>query len=233
MAGDWREQQREATGEEIRRIAWAHMAEGGAETLSLRAIAREMGMTAPALYRYFGSKDELVTALVLDGFHGMADAIEAGAGAQGNDPLRRLVGGLLAFRRWAVENPAAFSLVYGTPIPGYEAPAEETVPAAARSMVLLVEALGAAGPPRLPEVPPALRKQIEERMAAYGYAVPVGLFYAAISLWAHLHGLISLELYGHLEPVSGGAGAFYRQEVAARLAALGLDVESTLQEMES
>src|SRR4030095_17139404 len=139
-----RERVRQATVEEIKAVARAQMAAEGTAGVSLRAIAREMGMTAPALYRYFGSRDDLVTALVTDAYDALADAMEAAVAAvpagRHADRVRAAFG---AFRAWGIEHPTEFALIFGSPIPGYVAP-EATRPAGRRSPDLLGRVLAPA-----------------------------------------------------------------------------------------
>ncbi|HJW64451.1 MAG TPA: TetR/AcrR family transcriptional regulator, partial [Actinomycetes bacterium] len=127
-----RERVRHATAAEIKAVARAQMAANGTAGVTLRAIAREMGMTAPALYRYFGSRDDLVTALVTDAYDALADAMEAAVDAvapgRHTDRVRAAFG---AFRAWGLEHPTEFALIFGSPIPGYVAP-EATRPAGTR-----------------------------------------------------------------------------------------------------
>ena len=117
---------REQVRGEVQAHAWDQIAEAGASALSLKAIAKLMGMTAPALYRYFAGRDELLTGLILSAYEELAVVIE-GADAPDEpsaDRLRRLAE---ALRRWALANPHRYLLLYGTPVPGYSAPPEATV----------------------------------------------------------------------------------------------------------
>src|SRR5215218_7540265 len=135
---------REATVAEIKAVARAQMAAEGTAGVTLRAIAREMGMTAPALYRYFGSRDDLVTALVADAYEALADAMEAAvaaAGAGGHAERMRAAFG--AFPAWGLEHPTEFALIFGSPNPGYVAP-EATRPAGLRYTNLLAGLLAEA-----------------------------------------------------------------------------------------
>ena len=114
-----RERVRQATVEEIKAVARAQMAAEGTAGVTLRAIAREMGMTAPALYRYFGSRDDLVTALVTDAYDALADVMEAAVEAAGpGGHAERVRAAFGAFRTWGLERPTEFALIFGSPIPG-------------------------------------------------------------------------------------------------------------------
>jgi AcrR family transcriptional regulator len=202
---------RDATTAEIKQVAQRQMAEQGTAALSLRAIAREMGMTAPAIYRYFARRDELITALILDAYHALADAIEhAAATAPADDARERLRAAALRYREWALAHPVEYQLILGNPIPGYSAPAEVTMPAARRTMRVFVELTSQANGNLLPFDTPALG-QVTRPEALYG----------VLSAWAQLHGLITLEMFHHLQPIIGDAETLYRTEVDALLAQLG------------
>jgi AcrR family transcriptional regulator len=111
-----RERLRAATTSEIKQIARQQMAQKGAAALSLRAIAREMGMTSPALYRYFASRDDLVTALIVDAYNSLADALEAARhGCPPTDHKQRLLEMGLAYRNWAISHAQDYTLIFGTP----------------------------------------------------------------------------------------------------------------------
>src|SRR3954454_14822783 len=135
-----REQQYAATSAEIKDIARRLMAEHGTAGLSIREVAREMRMTAPALYHYFANRDALITALILDAFNALADALEqARADAATYTPVQQLKAVLIGYRAWALAHPIDFQLIYGNPIPGYEARREVTVPAVARGFQVIIE----------------------------------------------------------------------------------------------
>ncbi|MDI5964987.1 TetR/AcrR family transcriptional regulator [Streptantibioticus silvisoli] len=119
-----RERYRQQVREEIKGHAWAQVAGSGASALSLNAIAKLMGLSGPALYRYYANRDELVTELVLDAYRELAEVNRAAAAAA--IPERRLADLATATRRWALANPHRYLLIYGTPVPGYSAPPEAT-----------------------------------------------------------------------------------------------------------
>ncbi|MFF9012781.1 TetR/AcrR family transcriptional regulator [Streptomyces sp. NPDC014870] len=119
--GTPRERYRNQVRAEVRQLAWEQIAADGASALSLNAIAKKMGMSGPALYRYFAGRDELITELVRDAYRSLADTVGRAEGA-GAD----LAGLARALRRWALADPHRYFLVYGTPVPGYHAPDEIT-----------------------------------------------------------------------------------------------------------
>lgn len=194
---------------EITRAARAQLAENGAAGLSLRAVARDLGMVSSALYRYFPSRDELLTALILEAYGSLADA---GAAAQARvsraDYRRRWLVTCRAVRRWAVAHPHEYALIYGSPVPGYLAP-QETVEPAARVMLLFVDvARDAAAAEAIATVPDGwpvpgppmsarLKSQLRTVTAEFAAGVPEDVLARAFYGFSQLLGMISLELYGH------------------------------------
>jgi AcrR family transcriptional regulator len=177
-----RERYRAQVQEEVKQRAWAQIATAGASALSLNAIAKQMGMSGPALYRYFANRDELITELVKDAYRSLADTFAAHAEAGGD-----LDGLAHALRRWALADPQRYFLVYGTPVPGYEAP-EDTTRIAAEIMTYLLDVC-AAGQPSAPRL--------------------------ALAFWTRLHGVLSLELAGHFTGMGLDPAELYADEVRA------------------
>src|SRR5690348_5150611 len=129
MALSRRERRHKETRQEIKQIARQQMAQNGTASLSLRGIATEMGMSAPSLYNYYASRDDLVTDLLVEGYTHQAEALEqASTACSQQDAITCLSATILAYRQWAVEHPTEFSLIAGNPIPGYVAPVEQTLP---------------------------------------------------------------------------------------------------------
>lgn len=227
-----RERQRVANLEEIKHLARQHMRAEGTAALSLRAIAREMGLTVTALYRYYPSRDDLITALILDGFNAQADTLEAVVRDAGPDALSSAQGcratlrdALLTYRAWALQHPVDFQLLYGNPIPGYHAPADLTRPAAARNFSVIVGILIAAQQggwlrpsPAYTDLPAPVRQHLMHSVPG----VPAQVSYIATVGWSRIHGMITLELFEHTPPVVGDADAFYRHEVDTLIQELGL-----------
>lgn len=214
--------------ENIKQVARAQMAELGTAGLSLRGIARTLDVTAPALYNYFPRLDDLITALIVDAFTSLAAAMNAAAdatiGASGDSAgfLSAIEAMGLAYRTWAIAHPMEFQLIYGNPIPGYEAPAEITVPLASlpfERLTALFAAAWAAGtlriPPHYAVAPPTVRNHIETHFGARATDTPPELLCLIVSSWARLHGMVLLELFGHLEPVTGDPAAYYAYELRA------------------
>ncbi len=220
----------EETQAAIKAIARQQMAAQGTAGISLRGIARALGRSAPALYRYFPTRDDLITALIVDGFNALADALEAEAAAAAALPIQeQIMAVLTAYRRWALANPIDFQLIYGNPIPGYSAPAEITVPASIRTFVpisRLIESARVSGVlvPKAPfdTIPASIEAHAAQMIAANGYPIALITFHLAMIGWAQLHGLIMLELFGHLGPTVGDTDAFYGASLRTLLTAMGL-----------
>jgi len=209
----------------IKDTARRHMAAEGASALSLRAIARDLELTAPALYRYFPSRDALITALIVDAFAALADALEAAAHAHDTgDYIEQARQIFIVYRRWALDHPVDFALIYGTPIPGYHAPSDVTVPQVIRGFVVMLTALmnaihhGQAHIPASYTPPPTivhwLRDSIEENH--YDGVTPE-MFYFGLNMWTRLHGIIMLELFHHLQTPVGNVDDYYLWEMEACL----------------
>lgn len=224
-----REHQRAATGEEIKAVARKQMAEHGTAGVSLRQIARAMEMSAPSLYHYFENYDALITALIVDAFNDLADTLEQAADASADaEPQEQLLALAQAYRGWALQHPIDFQLIYGNPIPGYSAPRERTVPAVVRSYVTLAKVVGLAAEQHSEELVAALGERpasVEAHLAAmraqYDYPVSPAVLYATVVLWTQMHGIITLELYHHLQPTVGDVDAFYQAQVRHTLQTLG------------
>jgi AcrR family transcriptional regulator len=225
-----RQEQRDATIEAIKAAARQQMASEGTASLSLRAIARLLDVTAPALYRYFADRDDLITDLIVDAFNAIADAmVEAEAEVARDDYAGRLLTAMLAYRRWAMEHRTDFQLIYGNPIPGYNAPGEITVEAATRAFRLVIDILGAANaagilqpPPETFDLPASIEAHLVWLSEQDGYHQPPFVLYITVVGWARIHGMIMLEIFDNLDPVIGDSEAFYRREVTSLCKSMNL-----------
>ncbi len=200
----------------IKDEARRQLAADGAAKLSLRAVARELGMVSSALYRYFPSRDDLLTALIIDAYDSLGEAGEAAHSAVADaGPLRRWVAVCEAVRGWALGHPHEYALIYGSPVPGYVAPAA-TVPSAARVGVLLIGIAGDAhrglGLARTP-IPAELRPEAERLAADLAPDLPPEVATALVAAWAQLHGLVGFELFGQFNRVVENREAFFRHAV--------------------
>ncbi|WP_330230532.1 TetR/AcrR family transcriptional regulator [Nocardia sp. NBC_00508] len=174
---------------EIKQCAWQQIATAGASALSLNAIAKQVGMSGPALYRYFTSRDELITALIRDAYRSLADTLRA-ARHSGAD----LAGLAYALREWALADPQRYFLIYGTPVPGYHAP-DDTTEISDEIMTMLIEAISAL--PVSQSTTPFDAHIENHRRWADSHSVPATTLHRALAFWTRLHGVLSLELAGH------------------------------------
>lgn len=207
--------------EAIKETAWKQIAEKGAPALSLRAIARELKITAPAIYNYFPDRDALVTALIIDAFTSFGDwQTEARDSIPTEDSAGRFKAIGLAYRAWAHTYPQRYQLLFGTPIPGYEPPIEKVFPSSARSIIPLfsvVEALRAAGKLNVtsfPEVKKEYQHHFDLWRSQIGEVHPLSHFVAMV-IWARVHGIVSLEIQGNLPPFGASGDELYLFEMVS------------------
>jgi AcrR family transcriptional regulator len=205
---------------EIKDVARTHLAQHGADGLSLRAVARELGMVSSALYRYFPSRDHLLTALIVDAYEAVGTAAETGEAAEpAHDLLARWLGLCLATRRWAVDHPHEWALIFGTPVPGYRAPSDTIDPAARipLRLIALVQEAADRRParPGSAAVPSAVHADLERLREATGSTLDDGTLARGVAAWTALVGTISFELFGHLRNVITDHDAFFRHQLAA------------------
>ncbi|MFJ6294397.1 TetR/AcrR family transcriptional regulator [Streptomyces griseoviridis] len=205
-----RERYRAQVRAEIKKHAWEQIATAGASALSLNAIAKQMGVSGPALYRYYAGRDELITELIKDGYLSLADRMHAAAG-EGAD-VRALA---RTIRGWALEDPHRYFLLYGTPVPGYHAPDETTVISQEIMAVLLDTCVREPGAPAAeePEAPFAAHLR-DHRAWAQGHPAPPAVLHRALSLWVRVQGVLSLELAGQFAGMGFDTDAFFEAEMA-------------------
>ncbi|MCD2468384.1 MULTISPECIES: TetR/AcrR family transcriptional regulator [unclassified Streptomyces] len=207
----------------IKDEARTQLAAEGAAKLSLRAVARELGMVSSALYRYFPSRDDLLTALIVDAYDAIGAAAEkAAAETAGQRPLDRWTAVCRAVRVWAVAHPHEYALIYGSPVPGYSAPQDTIVPASRVGLVLIEAARSAhtGEGVALPPLPEALRPEAARLAADIAPDLPPALAVALVAAWSQLFGLISFEVFGHFHNIVEDRDAFF----AASARRLGQDV---------
>lgn len=196
---------RDDIGQRILEIGRRHLSEHGAAALSLRAVARDLGMVSSAVYRYVADRDDLLTLLLVDAYAELADEVDsavAAASRAGWDA--RILVAARAVRRWGLREPARYALLYGSPVPGYVAPERTTEPGTRviRVLVALVEegvrrgdihdGSGPVGVPR------ALRADLVRVRDELGAVMDAAVLGRAVGLWATLFGVVSLEVFGQL-----------------------------------
>lgn len=210
--------------QEIKDVARAHFAREGAN-LSLRGVARDMGIVASALYRYFPSRDALLTALITDAYEDLAAAAAAADAALPRAELRqRWTAVCRAVREWALAHPAEYGLLYGNPIPGYEAP-EETVAPAARVPLLLADIVidGAARLEPVPEdIPEAIRDDLRRLIEQRPGALSEARLNRILAAWAQLFGSIGFEVFGRLNTVIENPAPYFDHHMALMADMVGL-----------
>ncbi|MFC5181710.1 TetR/AcrR family transcriptional regulator [Actinomadura harenae] len=224
---------RAQASEEIKQIALRLLAEGGPDAISLRAIAREMGMTAGAIYSYFRTRDDLVTVLIGDVYSSLVNSAEAARDAvPEDDPGGRIMAWAEAFRAWALSRPEGFRLIYGDPVPGYQAPADGPGKAAElRACTALTGLVAAAWPTAAPlhaggraytwdEFDPSLTAHVREKFPDF----PPEALALTLRIWGRMHGPLALEVYGHVRPLIHDPTTTYQDEMRDLVASLGLKV---------
>jgi AcrR family transcriptional regulator len=210
-----RERLRTQTLGEIKQHALAQVADGGVAALSLNAIARAMGMSGPAIYRYFGSRDELLAALITDGYGELARTVQAAATAAARrTPARRLAAVADAYRAWARANPYRYELLFSVRPATYSDPSEAigAIQPAMNVLLDLLEEIAGA-------VAPASDARLEGQLARWAGARGAGdshsphVLELGVLTWTRLHGVVSLELAGILGDMELDAGALVRAEL--------------------
>ncbi|WP_426988620.1 TetR/AcrR family transcriptional regulator [Pseudarthrobacter sp. Y6] len=199
-----RERARAQTIADIVRLGREHLATQGAAALSLRAVARDLGVVSSAVYRYVANRDELLTLLLVDAYSELADAVDTAVNAlpEGDfDGRFRALG--RAVRTWALREPARYGLLFGSPVPGYQAPAGLTTPPGTRVIYRLIGILDGAyragvltAAARTAVVPSALSADLEAIRGELGLAMPDVLQANGALVWTSLFGAVSFEVFG-------------------------------------
>ena len=238
-----RDRVRAATIQEIKETARRLLVKEGPDAVTLRAIAREMGMTAPGLYRYFGSHEELLRHVIADIFNELADTLHAaiqtaGCAAEGSGDVAMLTAKMVAacreFRRWALGHKGEYSLLFGTPLSGLFDEPDEIVDECGRTFaatffVLFLE-LWQRNPFPVPDddqIDPVLRSQLEvfrDRMldGLPGPPLPVGAMVAFLRCWSKLYGAVTLETFGHFRFALEDSSPMFEYTLSELAAELGL-----------
>jgi AcrR family transcriptional regulator len=233
-----RERARAELTQEIKQEARRQLAAHGAQGLSLRAVARELGMVSSALYRYFPSRDELLTALIIDAYDALGEAAEAASAARPAADIRgRWTAACHAVRDWALAHPHEYALIYGSPVPGYQAP-QATIASATRAARVAGDLVadawreirnrggdvpgpgGRADDPAEPAelalsarpqrpLPPVLAEQAAVVAGAIAPGVPEAVIVRMLIAWTQLFGMISFELFGQLVGSADPADSFF------------------------
>jgi AcrR family transcriptional regulator len=196
-----RRDSRERIEAQIIELGRRHLVEHGAAGLSLRAIARDLGMVSSAVYRYVSSRDELLTLLLVDAYNDLADAVDRARDAMSDVWSDDVVAIAHAARRWAISNPASWALLYGSPVPGYHAPAERTIGPGTRVVSALFDAVAAGietGDIMLTNstAPQSVSSDFDRLRHAFGFPGDDPVITKCFAVWAGVVGAISLEVFG-------------------------------------
>jgi AcrR family transcriptional regulator len=228
-----RDRVRAATADEIKQTARRILVAEGPEACSLRAIAREMGMTAPALYRYFDSREDLIKHVVADIFTeiagGIHAAVEAAGQASGGDMVAKLVAACGEFRSWSLGHKEEFGLLFGTPLPGLEAVHDDVIDDCAAKFsgeffALFLE-LWRKHPFPVPgddQIDPGLREQLAHYRELLGVDLPLGAGLTFLRCWVRLYGMVSLEVFGHMRFALDDAAPMFEITLAELAELVGL-----------
>jgi AcrR family transcriptional regulator len=231
-----RERYRTQVRHEVKQAALAQLAQAGPAAVSISAIGKQLGVSGPALYRYFASRDDLLTELTIDAYRDLAAALtaasrpadaaasrpadaaasrpaDAASRPEGQASPTRLEAAARAYRSWALAQPHRYRLLFGPPLPGYDAHAQPLVEAAQASMNVLLEVLGELGDRPSGPLPEPLASQL----AAWSrdLAVSPDTARRAIVAWSRLHGLVSLEIAGNFASMSLDPGQLFEVQLAS------------------
>ncbi|MEU1328773.1 TetR/AcrR family transcriptional regulator [Streptomyces sp. NPDC005865] len=221
-----RERRRAVAVQEIVGAAESHIVEHGPHALSLRAVARDLGMTVQALYHYFPSRDDLVTALVTKAYDDLADAVQAATAAAPHTPeLPGMVVAAEGYRRWAIDHPERFQLLYGAPLRHYHAPVDGPTTEANRRMGAVFERELFRGFTRdqlagadVRSLSPEFLERLEQMAPAGGAALPPTATALMLSVWGYVHGMVALEVFGHTGFLGAHQAELYRMAMCNLLA---------------
>ncbi|MEU4221508.1 TetR/AcrR family transcriptional regulator [Actinoplanes sp. NPDC026623] len=207
--------------DEIKAVARRHLATDGAN-LSLRAVARDLGMASSAVYRYFASRDDLLTALIIDAYDSVGAAAEESARTGGHG--ERFLAVCHAVRDWALANRHEWALIYGSPVPGYQAPRDTVEPAVRVILQIgaIVRDAALAG-----EIEPGapitgrLNEELEVIAEQTAAGTPPQMVARSLAAWIHLCGAVSAELFGQLNNTIDERREFFEFQMRAEAKTIG------------
>jgi AcrR family transcriptional regulator len=209
-----RERYRAQVRGEVKQAALRQLAQSGPEGLSVSAIGKQLGVSGPALYRYFASRDELLTELVIDAYNDLADALCTAAGqSAGQQPRPRFEALARAYRSWALAQPYRYRLLYGPPLSGYDAHAQRLVDASQAAMNQLLGVLRELGDRTAPAPPQPLASQLTAWTLAHDPDIDPATALRAVLTWSRLHGLVSLEIAGNFTSMGIDPGQVFEAQL--------------------
>jgi AcrR family transcriptional regulator len=216
-----RERYRAQVRQQVKEAALRQLAEAGPGALSISAIGKQLGVSGPGLYRYFASRDDLLTELVIDAYHDLATALTtATSHVPDHHPRDRFEALARAYRRWAVGQPHRYRLLFGPPLPGYEAHKQRLVEASRAAMSLLLGVLRDVGPGSAEPSGP-LASELTTWAQQHGSRTDAATALRAVLIWTQLHGIVSLEIAGNFASMSIDPDQLFDIQVTAILATLG------------
>ena len=199
---------------QIKQLAEAQLAKLGPAGISLSAIARDLGMSGPALYRYFASRDALLIELVTDAYNDLADALDTAVRDAEPPALSAFA---FAYRSWALTHPHRYRLLYQPPVPGFDPNAADLVDAAQRSMTTLLHVLEEGASTAKKPVPAPLVPAFHGWANLVGLDIPPVIVLRAALIWSRLHGFVSLEISGNFNLIAPDTRELFAVEVDAIL----------------
>ena len=210
-----RERYRAQVRGEVKQAALRQLAQSGPAGLSVSAIGKELGVSGPALYRYFAGRDELLTELVIDAYDDLADALRTALShAPSREPLARLQALARGYRSWALAEPHRYRLLFEPPLPGYDAHAQRLVDASDAGMNQLLDVLRELGDATASAPPQPLSSQLTAWALAHGPGIDPASALRAVLTWSHLHGLVSLEIAGNFASMGIDADQVFEAQLS-------------------
>ncbi len=210
-----RQRYRAQVRKEVKQAALGQLAQSGPAGLSVSAIGKELGVSGPALYRYFASRDDLLTELIIDAYDDLAQAQRAAAEQHaGLRPRARFEALARAYRSWALDQPHRYRLLFGPPLPGYDAHAQRLVDASRAAMSLLLGVLRELGDCTAPALPQPLASQLTALAVAHDPGIGPATALRAVLTWSALHGLVSLEIAGNFASMGIDPGQLFEAQLA-------------------
>lgn len=215
----------------IKQVAGRHLAEHGAAGLSLRAVARDLGMASSAVYRYFASRDELLTALIIEAYDDLGASVEtAESSVDRSDLPRRWLETGRSIRQWGLAHPQRYGLLYGAPVPGYKAPQDTIGPAQRTTDVFLailrdatIDPNGSLGEqPDDDHLPEGVTADLAPLADDYFGGLPPHVIARSIVAWTSVFGLVSFELNGQFQNVIEHRDAFFDHAIIGLGRSVGL-----------
>ena len=211
-----RERYRAQVRAEVKQAALDQLAQAGPAGVSISAIGKQLGISGPGLYRYFASRDELLTELVIDAYHDLASTLTAAADpAPSQDPRARLEALARAYRSWALAQPHRYRLLFGPPLPGYDAHAQRLIDASWRAMNPLLGLLRELGDRAAAPPPQPLASQLAAWAQPYDPDTSPATALRAVLAWSRLHGIVSLEIAGNFASMGIDPGQLFEIQLAA------------------